>query len=254
MGDITIDPENTAVVFTDPQVVALKPERVMGDKIGDIVTENSVLEKLARVQGAAREADALDPATMMRDMVGDLVKENEIVEKLSNLQDAAREGDVPVFYSPHYYDDAEFESWQELNTIDQLMFDARMYDVDEVGSDIVSELEPDDNTFVLSPHKHLSGFWANDIQAQLTKRGIDTIVIAGMYANLCVESHLRDAVENGYEVLVVTDATGALSEKMLDAARINYEMIAHETADTDEVTTRLSMASSKSEAVEAGED
>ena len=88
---------------------------------------------------------------------------------------------------------------------------------------MVSELEPDDNTFVLSRHKHLSGFWANDIQAQLTKRNIDTIVLAGMYANLCVKSHLRDAVENGYKVLVVTDATGALSEKMLEAAQTNYE-------------------------------
>ena len=254
MADVTIDPENTAVVFTDPQVVALKPERVLGDKTADIVKENDVREKLADLQDAARETDALDPVTVMRDMLGDLVKENEIVEKLADLQDAAREGDVPVFYSPHYYEDAEFESWQELNTIDQLMFDARMYDVDENGSNIVSELEPDDNTFVLSPHKHLSGFWANDIQAQLTKRGIDTIVLAGMYANLCVESHLRDAIENGYEVLVVTDATGALSEKMLDAARTNYEMIAHETADTDDVVTRLSMASSKNEAVEAGED
>ena len=254
MGDVTIDPENTAVVFTDPQVVALKPENVMRDKVGDLVKENDVLEKLADLQDAAQEADALDPATMVRDLLGNLVKENEVIEKLASLQEAAREGDVPVFYSPHYYDDAEFESWQELNTIDQLMFDARMYDVDEEGSNIVSELEPDDNTFVLSPHKHLSGFWANDIQAQLTKRNIDTIVLAGMYANLCVESHLRDAVENGYEVLVVTDATGALSKKMLEAAQTNYEMIAHETAETDDVTTRLSMASSKSDAVEASED
>lgn len=53
---------------------------------------------------------------------------------------------------------------------------------------------------------------------------------------------LRDAVENGYEVLVVSDATGALSEDMLGAARINFEMIAHETASTDDVATRLSTA------------
>lgn len=38
------------------------------------------------------------------------MKENEIVEKLANLQEAAREGDIPVFYSPHYYDDAEFKN------------------------------------------------------------------------------------------------------------------------------------------------
>ena len=241
MGEVTIDPDNTAVVFTDPQVVALKPEAVMREKVGDVLRGN-VVEKLLNLREGVDESDALDPTAMLREVLGNLVGGDELVANLSALQDAAREGGVPVFYSPHEYDDHEFESWGELNTIDQLMFDTRMYDVDGDGSDIVPELEPDDNTVVLSPHKHLSGFWSNDVQAQLTKRGVDTVVLAGMYANLCVESHMRDAVENGYEVLVVSDATGALSEDMLGAARINFEMIAHETASTDDVVTRLSTA------------
>jgi nicotinamidase-related amidase len=243
MGDITINSDDTAVVFTDPQVIALKPTSVMWDKIKDIAEEDTV-DRVTDLQEVAREVDSLDPAAVIWDKLGDLVAENNVVEKLSDLQDAAREGDVPVFYSPHYYTDDEFETWDELNPIDQLMFDVRMYDVDQEGSKIVSELEPDDNTYVLSPHKHLSGFWANDIQAQLTKRGIDTIVLAGMYANLCVESHLRDAVENGFEVLIVPDATGAPSPEMLEAAKTNFEIIAHETAEADDVTTRLSGASS----------
>jgi nicotinamidase-related amidase len=213
MLEVDIDSENTAVLFTDPQVDALKPEGVMWEKVGETV------------------------------------EENDVVEKLASIREAAREGDVPVFYSPHYYEDEEFETWEELNPIDQQMFDARMYDVDRDGSDIVDELEPDENTFVLSSHKHLSGFWANDIQAQFTKRGIDTIVLAGMFANLCVESHLRDAVENGYEVLVVDDATGAPGEELLEAARTNYEMIAHETADADEVMSRLADAATTAASV-----
>lgn len=203
MGNVTIDPENTAVLITDPQVDFLKPESVVWDKVGETVEENAVVEKLVQ------------------------------------LREAAREGDVPVFYSPHYYQDEEFEEWENLNTIDEMMFDVRMFDLDGEGSDIVPELQPDENTFVLSPHKHLSGFWANDVQAQLTKRGIDRIVLAGMSANLCVESHMRDAVENGFEVLVVEDATAAAGEEALVAAHTNYGFIAHETATTDDVTDRL---------------
>ena len=214
MEEVEITAENTAVLFTDPQVDALKPEGVMWDQVGEFVEENNV------------------------------------VEKLSRLQDAAREGGVPVFYSPHYYTEDEFESWQELNGIDQKMFDTEMYHVDKEGSDIISELEPDDNTFVLSSHKHLSGFWANDIQAQLTKRGIDTIVIAGMFANLCVESHARDAIENGYKVLAVTDATAAPGQEFMDAAKANAEMIAHETAQADDVVDRLSNAGRTSTSAE----
>jgi nicotinamidase-related amidase len=243
MGDVRISSEDTAVVFTDPQIVSLKPTSVMWEKARDVLEEDAV-EKLTDLREVAGEVDSLDPTAVLWDKLGDMVAENDVVGKLASVQDAAREGDVPVFYSPHAYTDDEFETWEDLNIIDRLMFDTRMYDVDGEGSDFPSELEPDDNTFVLSPHKHMSGFWANDIQAQLTKRGIDTIVLAGMFANLCVESHLRDAVENGYEVLVVTDATGALGPEMLEAARTNFEMIAHETAETDDVTARLSAASS----------
>jgi nicotinamidase-related amidase len=206
MTGVDIDPDRTAVLITDPQIDFLKPESVVWDKVGETVEANAVVEKLQR------------------------------------LRDAAREAGVPVVYSPHEYEDAEYDDWQHLNTIDEIMFDTRMFDVSGDGADFVPELEPDDNTFVLSPHKQLSGFWSNDAQIQLRQRGVDTIVLAGMSANLCVESHLRDAVENGFEVLTVTDATAAAGEDALEAALTNYEFIAHETATTDEAVGRLDAA------------
>ncbi|WP_018257463.1 cysteine hydrolase family protein [Halomicrobium katesii] len=207
MSELELNADDTAVLIIDPQIDFLKPESVIWDKVGETVEENAVVDKLRR------------------------------------LREAAREGDVLVVYSPHEYEDAEYESWEHLNTIDQIMFDTRMFDVAGEGADFVPELEPDDNTFVLSPHKQLSGFWSNDVQIQLRQRGIDTLVLAGMSANLCVESHLRDAVENGFEVLTVTDATAAAGEEALEAALTNYGFIAHETATTDEVVDRLSAAS-----------
>ncbi|WP_435364151.1 cysteine hydrolase family protein [Haloarchaeobius sp. DYHT-AS-18] len=201
---VTITPERTALLITDPQVDFLKPESVVWDHIGETV------------------------------------EENDVVEHLVQLRDAAREGGITVFYSPHYYDADEYESWQHLNPIDEIMFDTRMFDLAGSGSEFIPELEPGDDTVVCSPHKQLSGFWSNDINTQLRQRGIDTIVLAGMSANLCVESHLRDAVEAGFEVLVVTDATAAAGKDALEAAYTNYGFIAHETATTEEVVARLS--------------
>jgi nicotinamidase-related amidase len=213
MTDVEIDADSTALLITDPQIDFLKPDSVVWDKVGETVEENAV------------------------------------VEKLVTLREAAREGSVPVVYSPHEYTDDEFESWEKLNTIDQIMFDTRMFDADGEGSDFVPELAPDDNTFVLSPHKQLSGFWSNDVQAQLRQRGIDTLVLAGMSANLCVESHLRDAVENGFEVVAVTDATAAAGHDALEAAHTNFGFIAHETATTEEVADRLATAGIEAEGV-----
>jgi nicotinamidase-related amidase len=213
MGDVEINSENTAVLITDPQIDFLKPESVVWNKVGETVEENAVVDKLVQIR------------------------------------EAAREGDVPVIYSPHEYEDAEYDEWQHLNTIDQIMFDTRMFDISGDGADFVPELEPDDNTFVLSPHKQLSGFWSNDVQIQLRQRGIENIVLAGMSANLCCESHLRDAVENGFEVLTVTDATAAAGEEALQAAQTNFGFIAHETATTDDVVDRLATASTEAEGV-----
>ena len=75
------------------------------------------------------------------------------------------------------------------------------------------------------PHKNLSGFHTSDIDIQLRKRGIDMIVLCGMSANLCVESHLRDAEEKGYEVLVVNDATAAAGEDAYKAALTNFDSL-----------------------------
>jgi nicotinamidase-related amidase len=49
----------------------------------------------------------------------------------------------------------------------------------------------------------------NDLVLQLRERRIDKVILAGMLANLCVESHLRELLEEGFEVAVVKDATAA---------------------------------------------
>ena len=70
------------------------------------------------------------------------------------------------------------------------------------------------NVVVVSPHK-LYGPESNDLALQLRKHGFNKVILAGMSANLCTESHLRELVENGFEVAVVKDATAAAATPML---------------------------------------
>jgi isochorismate hydrolase len=58
------------------------------------------------------------------------------------------------------------------------------------------------------PRQGFSSFWAKTIQGELERFGARTIYIAGMLAEACVESHARDAVENGYRPIVISDAIG----------------------------------------------
>jgi len=94
----------------------------------------------------------------------------------------------------------------------------------------------DGETVVVSPHK-VYGPESNDLALQLRKRGINKVILAGMSANLCLEAHMRELTENGFEVTVVKDATAGPQHPDLGdgyaAALINFGFIASEVLDTD---------------------
>ena len=71
---------------------------------------------------------------------------------------------------------------------------------------------------------------------------IDQVILAGMSANLCVESHLRALLERGFEVAVVKDATAAATLAEDDgylAALINFRYLANALWSTDETLRRI---------------
>ena len=78
----------------------------------------------------------------------------------------------------------------------------------------------------------------NDLMLQLRKRKVDQVILAGMSANLCVESHMRTLLENGFEVAVIQDATAGAKVPEGDgylSALINFRMIANAVWTTETV-------------------
>jgi nicotinamidase-related amidase len=59
---------------------------------------------------------------------------------------------------------------------------------------------------------------------------------------MCVESHARDAIENGFDVIIVADATAAAGDAAYEAALTNFEFLAHEVVTTDQIMERLKNA------------
>jgi nicotinamidase-related amidase len=70
------------------------------------------------------------------------------------------------------------------------------------------------------------------------------VILGGMLANMCVESHLRDFLEQCFEVAVVKDATAAPRHPEwgygYTAALINFAFLAHAVLSTDEVLAAMS--------------
>lgn len=97
---------------------------------------------------------------------------------------------------------------------------------------------------VTSPHK-VYGPESNDLVLQLRERGLEKIVLAGMSANLRTESHMRELIEQGFEVTVVQDATAGAKAPAGDSHKIavaNYHYIARAVVTTEEAVASLRKA------------
>lgn len=77
-------------------------------------------------------------------------------------------------------------------------------------SELVPELERAASDIVVMKHQW-GAFYGTELDLQLRRRGIRTLVLAGISTNFGVESTARDAYERGYDLLFVEDAMSGLS-------------------------------------------
>jgi nicotinamidase-related amidase len=212
-----INKNDTAVVFIDPQ--------------------NEVLSDQGLAWGA----------------VGESVRENKTVENMERIFKAAKENGFEVFISPHYFFPTD-SGWKFNGPLETDEFENKMFarsgvlsldGFSESGADWLDRFKPyidDGKTIVVSPHR-VFGPQTNDLVLQLRKRRIGKVILGGMLANMCVESHLRDLLEQGFEVVVAKDATAAPRHPEwgygYTAALINFRFLAHGVPSTDEVVKAM---------------
>ncbi|MBO1330705.1 isochorismatase family protein [Streptomyces sp. VRA16 Mangrove soil] len=77
------------------------------------------------------------------------------------------------------------------------------------GSDFAHDLVQGDDVVVVK--RTIGAFYGTDLDEQLRKRGVDTVVLAGLVTTMGVESTARAAADHGYEVEFVADAMSGLA-------------------------------------------
>ena len=77
-------------------------------------------------------------------------------------------------------------------------------------AEIVPELGPKPGDFVVTKHQW-GAFYGTELDLELRRRGITTIVLCGISTNIGVESTARFAYEYGYNQIFVEDAMSAMS-------------------------------------------
>jgi nicotinamidase-related amidase len=196
--------------------------------------------------------DFLSPDGVTWGLVGASVKANGTVGNIETLMKTAKASGIDVFISPHYYYPTD-HGWQFGGAVETMMHSINMFDrsgalsvegLEGSGADWLAVYKPlinDGKTVVVSPHK-VYGPESNDLALQLRKRGIDKVILGGMSANLCVEAHMRELIEQGFEVAVVKDATAAAQTPDIDgyaAAVTNFRFLASTVWTTEQASAAM---------------
>lgn len=99
----------------------------------------------------------------------------------------------------------------------------------------IAALHPD----ILITKRQWSAFFGTELDLQLRRRGIDTVVIGGLMTNFGVESTARDAWQLNYATLVAEDASSSLSPALHDFAIRNTLPRVARVRTTEEILAAL---------------
>lgn len=185
--------------------------------------------------------DFLTPGGKGWSLLADSYAKLDTVANLERLLKTAQESGLTILVSPHYYYPTD-RHWTAPGSATEVLMDRisvfqrrgplTLEGFAGSGADFPARFQSylnDGRTVVLSPHK-VYGSSTNDMILQLRKRRIEKVIMAGPAGNLCVEAHMRDLLEHGFEVAMIRDAIGGTCNDEGDgvqAALVNFRFLAH---------------------------
>lgn len=165
-----------------------------------------------------------------------------LLDNLRALDHAVRAVGVPVFIVPHRrWEPGDYEDWDHPNPSQHRIMERHSFARGEWGGEWHPDFAPKEGDIIVQEHWGQSGFANTDLDFRLKQKGITHVIIVGLLANTCIESTARFAMELGYHVTLVRDATAAFKHEMMHAAHdLNGPTFAHAILMTNELIAALS--------------
>jgi len=202
MNAAWIAPSRTALLVIDMQVDFATPEGVLGGYGVDLSTVGPAMAKAQSLADAARQA-----------------------------------GVAVVFIGLQTSPDADSPAWKERmrrqgGDPDQ---DSALCRVGTAGAAFVGP-RPAPGELVIAKTRY-SGFFGTELDAELRRRGLDTVVACGLTTECCVDCTVRDAFHLDYHVFVARDASAAYEPDLHEGALKSLELNCAILVDTDQVVS-----------------
>jgi nicotinamidase-related amidase len=174
--------------------------------------------------------------------VKEVAEEVDLIANLKRVDNAVRDAGMRVFIVPHRrWEPGDYECWCHPNPTQRAIMKRHSFARGEWGGDWHPDFAPKPGDIVVHEHWAQSGFANTDLDQQLRQHGITHVILIGLLANTCIESTGRYAMELGYHVTLVRDATAAFTREMMHAAHeLNGPTYAHAILTAREVVESVS--------------
>src|ERR687898_2285127 len=137
----------------------------------------------------------------------------KIVPKTKELIDFCRTNHIPIFYTEAVREPSGIDL---LTRVHRILPKSREERIKKTpicvrgtwDAQVIDEIKPTDSDHVIIKRRD-SAFQDTEINLWFEALGINTIVFAGVDTSICVETSLRDAFNQGYDVILISDATAS---------------------------------------------
>ncbi|WP_328885026.1 isochorismatase family cysteine hydrolase [Streptomyces sp. NBC_00316] len=173
-----------------------------------------------------------------------MAKEIGLLDNLRSVVASARETGVRMVFVPHRrWQEGDYKTWTHPNPTQRQIQELHTFARGSWGGEFHPDLQPQAGDVVAQEHWAQSGFANTDLDLQLKQHGITHVAVVGLLANTCIESTGHYAMELGYHVTLVRDATAAFLPEMMHAAHeLNGPTYAHAVVTTGELVTAFEQA------------
>jgi nicotinamidase-related amidase len=185
--------------------------------------------------------DFLSEGGKLWPMVKEVAGNVGLLDNLRAVVRSVRQAGIQVFVVPHRrWEPGDYEGWEHPNPTQLAVQKRQTFARGTWGGEWHPDFVPQAGDIVVKEHWAQSGFANTDLDFQLKQHGVSHVIAVGLLANTCIESTARFAMELGYHVTLVRDATAAFSHEMMHAAHhLNGPTFAHAILTTQELLARL---------------
>lgn len=150
--------------------------------------------------------------------------QQSVVPHLRQLDGLARSSGFRVVHAPYGGNSQRYPSPGHVRLTELLA-------TTDNGDAFTPGLEPRSGDISLGARPSLSAFMKTDLHARLQEAGIEHLVVAGPYANLALDSTVRDAAQLDYHVTLVVECLGTASEEETGALKTTLPRYAQTVTD-----------------------